>query len=258
MNDAELGGVVRGLRHRRGWRQADLAKKAGVSAALIGLLERGHAESLSVRCVRGISTALDLRLGWDAGYRGAELGRLRDADHARLAEWLTRRMEAHGWTVSAEVSFNHYGDRGRIDLLAYHAMTGTLLVVEIKTVIADVQDLLGGLHVKQRVALGVARSLGWRPARAIPLLVVAESTTNRRRIAAHERLFGRLALRGKAAYSWLRRPTEAPDGLLILAKLPDRNGVDARRAGRLRMRLRRSDSSVSPASGGAPGPTETA
>ncbi len=107
MNDAELGGVVRALRHRQGSRQADLAGRAGVSPSLIGLLERGHAEALSVRSLRRIGSAHRMRLGWDAGYRAAELARLRDADHARLAEWLTRRLEGLRWAVSPEASFNY-------------------------------------------------------------------------------------------------------------------------------------------------------
>jgi transcriptional regulator with XRE-family HTH domain len=160
LNDAELGGVVRALRHQRGWRQGDLAARAGVSASLIGLLERGSAGALSVRSVRRIGSALDIRLAWDAGYRGAELARLRDADHARLAEWLARQMEPFGWTVVPEASFNHYGDRGRIDLLAFHPATHSLVAVEIKTVIAEIQDLLGTLNTKERIAPTIAQSLG--------------------------------------------------------------------------------------------------
>lgn len=197
-----------------------------------------------VRAVRRIGAALDLRLDWDAGYRGTELQRMRDADHARLSEWLVRRLEALGWTTAVERSFNHYGERGRIDILAYHPSTRTLLVIEVKTIIVEVQHLIGGLDVKQRVASGVARSLGWRPAAIVPMLVLRESTTNRRRLAAHERLLARLALRGKQAVSWLRRPSGSPDGTLLFVKLPDRSGADVRRAGRQRVRLRRTNPSV--------------
>lgn len=240
MNDADLGSVVRALRHRRRWRQTDLAHRAGVSASLLSLLERGHADALSVRGIRRICATLDIRLGWDAGYRGAELGRLRDADHARLAEWLTGQFEMSGWIVIPEASFNHFGERGRVDLLGYHPRTQTVVVVEVKTVIAEIQDLLGKLHVKHRVAPTIARSLGWPALRVIPFLVVTETTTNRRRLAAHARLFARFALRGKGAAAWIRHPDSAPSGLLLVAKLPDRNGVGARRAGRQRVRLKES------------------
>lgn len=258
MNDGELGGIVRALRHRRGWRQSDLARKANVSASLVGLLERGHADALSVRALRRIGAALDLRLGWDAGYRGAELARLRDADHAELAEWMTRRMEAFAWTVIPEASFNHYGDRGRIDLLAYHPVTQSVIVVEIKTVIAEIQDLLGSLDTKQRVASSLAHSLGWPPIRAIPLLIVTDSTTNRRRLADHSRLFARFGLRGKSAVAWIRKPSGTPNGLLLLAKLPDRKGHGARRAGRQRVRRSRAAMSVDEARGTVQDPPKPA
>jgi transcriptional regulator with XRE-family HTH domain len=258
VNDAELGGVVRALRHRRGLRQADLAGSAEVSASLVSLLERGHAEALTVRSLRRIALALDLRLGWDAGFRGAELGRLRDAGHARMAEWLTRRLEDFGWTVLPEVSFNHFGDRGRVDLLAFHAATQTLLVIEIKTVIVEIQGLLGSLHVKERVAPNMARSLGWSATRPVPCLVVTETTTNRRRLAAHVRLFARFSLRGKGAVAWLRRPSGIQGGLLLLVKLPDDNGVSSRRAGRQRVRPPRPPLSVDGAPVSPRGPAKSA
>ena len=242
MNDSELGGVVRALRHRRGWRQADLGAEAGVSGGVVGLLERGRADRLSITAVRRIMTSLGVRLEWDAGYRGAELSRLRDADHALHEEWLARRFEAMGWTVAPEVSFNHYGDRGRIDLLAYHQPTRTVLVVEVKTVVVDIQDLLGALDIKRRVAAGVARSLQWEPAHVVPLLAIRADTTNRCRIASHHRLFGRFSLRGAGAVSWLRQPSVSasgnPTGSLIFLRLPDGKDIDLRRAGRQRVRQR--------------------
>lgn len=236
MNDAELGGVVRSLRHRRRWRQIDLGRRAGVSGGLVGLLERGRADRVSVRSLRRICAELELRLSWDAGYRGAELARLRDRDHSRLAEGFARRLEEIGWVVAAEVSFNRYGDRGRIDLLAHHADSRGVVVVEIKTVISDVQELLGALDVKRRVASGVATSRGWRADAVVPILVVAEGSTNRRRIGSHPRLFARLSVRGRAVEAWLRRPRGAPEGMLLFANPSDRSEADARRAGRQRIR----------------------
>ena len=244
MDDLQLGGVVRLVRHRRGWRQVDLADEAGVSPSLVALLEGGKAERLSVRSVRRVTAALGIRLGWDAGYRGPELDRLRDRDHAAVAEWLARLLELHGWLVTAEVSFNHYGDRGRIDLLAYHAESGTLLVVEIKTVIANIQELLGSLNVKQRNAGRVAAGLGWHARHVVPMLVVSDTTTNRRYLAAHASLFARLSLRGRSVRSWLKNPLSTPEGLLYLVKLPNSNTVGVRRAGRQRVRAPRPHVSV--------------
>jgi transcriptional regulator with XRE-family HTH domain len=244
MDDVQLGRSVRALRHRRCWTQQQLGAKAGVSGGLVGLLERGRAEKLTVASVRNISHALDMRLAWDAGFRGSELQRLRDADHATLAEATARWLERRDWLCAPERSFNRYGERGRIDLLGYYPATHTLLVIEIKSQIVEIQDLLGGLDRKTRLSREVARTLGWQSSAAVPLLVVAEGSTNRRRIARHQRLFAGLALRGPAAVGWIRAPSGTPSGLLIFRTLPNRNGVDARRAGRQRIRPSAAPASV--------------
>jgi hypothetical protein len=132
---------------------------------------------------------------------------LTDERHARLQDWLVGWLASQGWLVAAEVSFNHYGDRGRIDVLAYHPAVRVVLVAEIKTRIDDVQDLIGRLDVKVRVAPGLAQARGWEGAHRVPAIVVAEGRTVRRRIASHASLFASFPLRGRRAMSWLRRPT---------------------------------------------------
>jgi len=235
--------AIRARRHRRGWRLVDLAAAAGVGASACSALERGRVSDMTVRAARAIAAAVDLPLDWDIGWRRQEVDRLLDHDHSALAARVIRRLEAWSWTVRAEVSFNRYGDRGRIDLLAIHPASGTLLVVELKTVVVDGQDVLGSLDVKARVAPIVAREIGWVPRSVVPALLVADGTTNRRRLRTLDPLLGRYRLRGYAAVGWLRRPSgRPPTGLLILTKLPDGAGTDARRAGRRRVRLSRADS----------------
>lgn len=236
MQDADLGAVVRALRHRRGWRQADLARRAGVSATVVGAIERAQLEGVSLRAVRGVAQASGIRLGWDVGFRGPELARLRDADHATMSERTIRTFGRLGWHARAEVSFNEYGDRGRIDVFAWHAGTGVVAVVEVKTVIADVQETLGLLDVKRRVAPSVARAFGWKGLAAVPILVVAASTTNRRRIDQHAALFAELHLRGRPARAWLRSPHPLGGGLLLFVTVPNRGNGDLRKAGRMRVR----------------------
>lgn len=56
-----LGDNIRKLRHARGWSQAELAKKVGVSAAYIGMLERSEKEpklSTLVRIANIFDTSL--------------------------------------------------------------------------------------------------------------------------------------------------------------------------------------------------------
>ena len=44
---------------------------------------------------------------------------------AAVAGWLSR----YGWTVLPEVTYSVYGERGSIDLVAWHADTRTLLTL---------------------------------------------------------------------------------------------------------------------------------
>jgi transcriptional regulator with XRE-family HTH domain len=231
--------AVRARRHQRGWRLADLAAVAGVGATSCSLLERGRADRLTVRTARAITGAVDMPLRWDVGWQRREIDRLLDADHAALGSHMVRRLEAWGWIVRPEVSFNEYGDRGRIDILAAHQARKALLVTELKTLIADGQDLLGTLDVKERVAPAVARRMGWPAARAVPAIILSDSTTNRRRVAELGPLLRRFDRRGRAALAWLRDPVEPVTGLLLLTEVPSNAGNDARRAGRRRVRLRR-------------------
>lgn len=236
MDDRQLGQVVRSIRHRRNWRQSDLAEKVAVSAGVIGLVERGRADLIGLRKLRALCHALGIRLEWDVGWRGPELHRMRDADHAWLANHWKRWLELHGYLVQAEVSFNRYGDRGRMDLLAFEPRSRSLLVIEIKSVLVDSQELLGSLDMKTRIARGVASGLGWAAAEVVPVVLLADGTTNRRRLADHAALFSRYSLRGRTAIAWLGAPHRGVDGALVLSKLPNRKHADARRAGRQRVR----------------------
>lgn len=47
-----------------------------------------------------------------------------------------------------EVSFSIYGERGVIDLLAWHGPSRTLLVIELKTEVVDAAEMLGVLDRK--------------------------------------------------------------------------------------------------------------
>jgi predicted XRE-type DNA-binding protein len=216
---------VRLLRRRKGWRQADLARLALVSQPTVSRIERGELERVTIgalsRCVR----QLDARLLIDLRVHGESIADLADATHAALQNWVAGYLGDAGWQVRPEVSFNHYGDRGRIDVLAAHAPSGVIAVVEVKSAIHDVQDTLGRLDVKLRVARGAARELGWRASAAVPVLIVADHRTSQRRVADHRSLFERFSMRGRSGLAWLRRPRgQPPPGILAFVRVPDIHG----------------------------------
>jgi hypothetical protein len=177
----------------------------------------------------------------DIRWRDEHHDRLVDAGHAALEEAVVRRTRVSGWQAEVEVSFNHFGDRGRIDVLCFHEPSGTLLVVEVKTRIVDVQDMLGRIDVKVRLGAEVARQKGWpRPRRVVPCLVIADTRSARRIVAAHPGLFARFNLRGRAAARWLSDPgapggpgdaaSAAVTGVLWFETVADSHRVTMRRA----------------------------
>ena len=110
--------------------------------------------------------------------------------HASLAEEVLRWISTfEGWLVRPEVSFSHYGERGVIDLLAWHAATRSVLVVELKTEIVDVGELLGSFDRKLRNVCPLVRAYGWEVENVSGMLVIAESDVNGRRVATHAATF---------------------------------------------------------------------
>lgn len=239
MDDARIGRSVRALRMRRGWRQIDLAARAGVSRSAISDLERGRAERYTVATIRMVLGALDATAELYVMWGGhGDLDRLLDADHAQLvAAWAERHRHA-GWEIWPEASYSIYGERGRIDLLAFHPPTGTLAVAECKTGIWDLQDTLGRLDAKVRLAPRVAAERGWIVRRVVGALIVADGRTARRRVGQFPALFSRFDVRGWAAKAWVRDPSPPAQGLLTFVMLPIANGSRLGRAGRRRVRLR--------------------
>ncbi len=227
--------AVRFLRRRRGFRQADVAERAGVSRYQVGRLERGSLAGLSIAAIERIAGALDATVHLELRWRGEQLDRLMDAAHAELQQQVAALLAAAGWLVRVEVSFNRYGDRGRCDILAFHPLTRVLLVVEIKSRLGDLQETLGRLDVKVRIGASLAREMGWQqPVTVVPALVLAQDRTSRRVVDRHAALFARFAVRGWRARAWLRRPDPEATGLLWWERVTDGHSMPTTRRQRVR------------------------
>lgn len=208
MEDAKVGRAVRAVRIRRGMRQLDVAASAGVTQASVSRLERGELQGMTVERIRAIGTAVGMLIDLTPRWQGGELDRLLGARHSHLHEVVARRFAAlPEWTILPEVTFSVYGERGAIDVLAWHARTRTVLVIELKTEVVDVQELLGTLDRKRRLARGIARDRGWDAAVVATWVILADGRTNRRRVEAHATVL-RAALPddGRTVGPWLRAP----------------------------------------------------
>ncbi|HET7685331.1 MAG TPA: helix-turn-helix transcriptional regulator [Candidatus Limnocylindria bacterium] len=216
-----LGLQLRTLRRHHHLTQARLAEVSGVSRSAIQRLETGQAGRVRLDVLDRLAAALGARLLVSVAWQGAALDRLLDAGHARLQNAIADMLAAAGWQVAVEVSFNHYGDRGRCDVLAFHPRTGILLVVEVKTAVGDLQDLLGRLDVKARLGPHLAALQGWpRPAETVRMLVFPDQRSVHRAVATHAALFRRFTMRGQAARGWLRHPRPGSGSLLVFLRVP--------------------------------------
>lgn len=218
---AEFGRVA--LLTRKALRQTQdtVAAAVGVSQSAISLIERGRLTGVSLRVVGemcdvlGIGAEWQLRPPWVPGARTSDRaapvrreGRQRDAAHARCSAYVRRRLERLGWDVVQEVEIVLGRSHGWIDLLAFHAATGTLLISEIKTELHDIGELQRTVAWYEREAWAVARRLGWSPRRTVTCLFILATQENDARIAGNRELLAQaFPLRSRALGHWLEDPT---------------------------------------------------
>lgn len=164
--------------------------------------------------------------------RGA--GSIVDARHAALVAASVRRLADLGWVTKVETTYSIYGERGSIDILAGLMHPRVVLVEEIKSELASLEETIRKLDekvrlVRERIA---EQEFGWRPESVGRLLVLPDSTAARRRVLALDPVL-RVAFpdRGSAVRSWLRAPSDGLSGILFQPDIargdrsPDRRGV---------------------------------
>lgn len=228
MDAVRLGRGYRALRIRRGWRQVDLGRAVGVSDTVVSRIERGGGDRVTARVLGRMAEQLGARLSIRLDWNGEGLDRLLDADHAELVEQIVGTLRAAAWEALPEVTFAIGGERGSVDVLAWHALTRTVLIVEIKSVVPDAQAMLSALDRKVRLVGQIAASRGWRATRVARLLTIGSTRTSRRRVAALSDTFeARFPDRAAQIRRFIRDPG-ALDGLNGLWFLPFRTGAPAR------------------------------
>ncbi len=232
-----MGRALRALRLRRGWRQEDLAAAAGVSQSAVSRAERGLFETIPLGTARSLFAALDAGCTLAPWWRSGELDRLLDEDHAALAARAVEFLRGRAWEVSVEVSFAIYSERGSIDVLATRRSDGSVLVVELKTRLMSVEELLRTLDKKVRLAAQIVQEReGWRPRVTSRLVIFADDSTNRRRVERASVLETALPLRGSALNGWIRSPVGPAGGVVFLSLTRE---TTARRPTVARQRVRR-------------------
>jgi transcriptional regulator with XRE-family HTH domain len=238
VNPVRIGRLTRTLRRRLGWRQVDLARRAGVSQQTVSLVETGRSRRLALATLEKILGHLEADVYLVVRWRGGELDRVIDAPHASLLGSTADLLGAAGWLARAEVTYAIGRDRGSIDLLGFNPTDRAVLVVEVKSDVTSADSTLRRHDEKVRLAARIAlERFGWVAASVSGLLVLPDASTPRRRIAALGSLFDRsYPLRGRALRRWMHRPDGPMRGILFL---PITNAIGDRRALTSRRRIQR-------------------
>ena len=227
--------------------QAQVGAAAGVGHSVISLIEQGRLEETSLRIIRRIGSILGVSLSIDPHWRGVELVKLLDARHAALVRAVVDRLSALGWQPLPEHTFNEWGERGSIDVFAWQAVGRAVLCVEVKTSLADLQDLLSTEDRKRRLAPTLARKLGWKPVIVGSVLVLPDETWARNAVDRYRTVFGaKFPLRTTDIRRWLKSPVRDIGGIWFLViDAPD--GTKQRLGGVMRVRPRKTaaDTAVS-------------
>ena len=217
-DDVAVGRMVRDLRVARNLRQVDVAGRAGVSRETVSRLERGLVDGMTVASLRAVSRALEMPSIVTLGWRTPELDRMRDRVHAAMVEAMSRILVDAGWQITAESGFNHYGERGSADILAWHRARLAILIVETKSRFGDLQDTLAALDRKRRVLpIEFEKRFGWRPRVVGVLLVLPDLSTHRHVAARHPTIFrASFPHRQDEVTEWLAAPGADLRGLMFL------------------------------------------
>ena len=194
-----------------------LGEIAAMSSSAVSRVERGRGDRLSLRALTSLAGALGARVSVRILWQGEELDRLLDGDHARLVEWIVRRLMIEGWIPVPEVTFHVRGERGSIDVLAWHPPSRHLLVVEVKSVVPDVQAMLAGVDRKARLAPVIARDRGWAVRFVSRILVLPNDRTARRRLDQFGATFARaFPARTVELRRWMRAPDQPVAGVMFV------------------------------------------
>jgi transcriptional regulator with XRE-family HTH domain len=235
------GATFRAVRIKRGWRQVDVADRARIDRSVISDVERGHLEHVAVGTLLKIARVLEIQLSLTTRWRAGDLDRLVSARHSGLheavASWFA--VDLPDWVLAPEVSYSIYGERGVIDILAWHPDRRALLVIELKTDIVDVNELVGSMDRRRRLAWQIARERGWDPLTVSTWVLVAGSRTNRARLAGHRMVLrNAFPIDGRVMAGWLRHPEHEIHALSLWDRRVD-GAAPTDLAARHRVRRRR-------------------
>jgi hypothetical protein len=77
-----------------------------VSQQSVAVVEAGRLDGVTMRVLRAVGRVLSIELLLLPRWKGGELDRLLDRDHAAMVEVVAGALRARGWTTLVEYSFS--------------------------------------------------------------------------------------------------------------------------------------------------------
>jgi transcriptional regulator with XRE-family HTH domain len=208
MDGRRIGRALRAIRQELGWTQDELARRSGVSQSRISSAELGAIDAFTIRTLERVAGTLGATFWGQIRWRGGDIDRLTDQDHAALVEGVISVLTQTGWVIVPEYTFNRYGERGSVDVVGWHARSRTLLIVEVKSRLTDLQETLATFGRKLRIApRELAGTHEWHALTTGRVLVIADTSGNRAAVSRHAATFDAvLPCRSRDVRRWLARP----------------------------------------------------
>lgn len=215
MEDVKVGERVRMVRLKRRLTQAEVGGAAGLRPIEVSHLEHGVLDELTIGMMRRIVAAIGMRIDLVPRWKGVDLEREMVGAHDALQAAVLRLIRGTpGWVAEAEVTYSIFGERGAIDILAWHAASRTLLIIELKTLLVDPAEIKRKNDERRRHGPEIAAERGWRPKGVAVWVIFTDTRTNRARVARHaDILLSPDTIDGRAMRAWLRKPSGAVDAL---------------------------------------------
>lgn len=184
---SRAGGELKRWRLRRGWTQAELGRRAGVSRVMVARIEHGDGGGVTVDGWQRVTLALGRPLRIEIGRDPLESPV--DAGHLAAQEILLRLVRLVGFIRRVELLTRPANSRHAIDVVALDPRREILIVIEVINVIEDVGAGQRGFSRKLAEAAEVAAGMGFPDARIAGCWAVVDNRRNRALIGRYPEFF---------------------------------------------------------------------
>lgn len=176
------GANIRAARRRRGWTQAELARRTDLSQVTVSRMERGLGGSLALITWQRVAIALDLPLDLKLGRDLAELPA--DAGHLGMQELILRLGRTNGYGRSFELQTRSTDPMRSTDVGLVDHKRRRLVRVECVNTFGNIGQAVRSSDRKETEAEGLAISLGHGAPYSVHVCWVIRSTRRNREILA--------------------------------------------------------------------------